>query len=277
MRPTKKDLDEIKRSLTARNQRTFERALEHQDGGVVDGLYLTHPRTGEWCLSIYRNVINAGNDVEVAFNAAALDGAEAQGAAGKWIDRTLAELQHGPSGIHKANRSTTHRAGMTLEGVRELARRLTTQLLAETGRWDSGSRLATPSSETPTAEPARKVPTYPAALLQMLANAHSACEQSGKSSVTVAKMKEFRFGNDEEFLAYVLPMLEAGKCAITGIPLDLTMTDLDLAPSLDRKDSGGHYERGNLQVVARFINRWKSDDGEQNFRRLLDLVKAPRE
>ena len=56
--------------------------------------------------------------------------------------------------------------------------------------------------------------------------------------------------------------------------LDVSGGNPDLAPSLDRIDSSKHYEPGNLQVVARFINRWKSDDEQENFLRLLKLVKA---
>jgi hypothetical protein len=38
----------------------------------------------------------------------------------------------------------------------------------------------------------------------------------------------------------------------------MTMVDLDLSPSLDRIDSDGHYAPDNLQIVARFVNRWKA-------------------
>ncbi|MBK6360918.1 MAG: hypothetical protein IPH64_14510 [Comamonadaceae bacterium] len=59
-----------------------------------------------------------------------------------------------------------------------------------------------------------------------------------------------------------------------SMKLDVSGGNPDLAPSLDRIDSSKHYEPGNLQVVARFINRWKSDDEQENFLRLLKLVKA---
>lgn len=44
--------------------------------------------------------------------------------------------------------------------------------------------------------------------------------------------------------------------------------------SLDRIDSNGHYEEGNLQVVCRFINRWKSDSDDAEFRRLVRLLQG---
>lgn len=54
----------------------------------------------------------------------------------------------------------------------------------------------------------------------------------------------------------------------------MTLANPDLSPSLDRIDSDAHHEAGNLQVVARFVNRWKSDDSDKNFRRLLALVRS---
>jgi hypothetical protein len=43
--------------------------------------------------------------------------------------------------------------------------------------------------------------------------------------------------------------------------------------SLDRIDSSGHYEAGNLQVVCRFINRWKGADQNVQFVRLMDTLR----
>ena len=53
-------------------------------------------------------------------------------------------------------------------------------------------------------------------------------------------------------------------------------SDLQLAPSLDRIDGMGHYEEGNLQVVCRFINFSKGDNNNDEFRRLLALVRGIR-
>lgn len=44
--------------------------------------------------------------------------------------------------------------------------------------------------------------------------------------------------------------------------------------SLDRIDSSGHYSIGNLQVVCRFLNRWKNDGNDTEFRRLLALLRS---
>lgn len=66
------------------------------------------------------------------------------------------------------------------------------------------------------------------------------------------------------------------RCAITGLPFQYrgAHSDENMLPSLDRIDSNGHYARGNLQLVCRFINFWKqaSEDGE--FRRLLNIVRG---
>jgi hypothetical protein len=44
--------------------------------------------------------------------------------------------------------------------------------------------------------------------------------------------------------------------------------------SLDRIDSAGHYETGNLQVVCQFINFWKSDSDNTELQRLLMMVRG---
>jgi len=67
-----------------------------------------------------------------------------------------------------------------------------------------------------------------------------------------------------------------GLCAITGIRLqfDGEEDDAELLCSLDRIDSAGHYVAGNLQVVCRFVNRWKGASADPQFRRLMTLVRA---
>jgi hypothetical protein len=83
---------------------------------------------------------------------------------------------------------------------------------------------------------------------------------------------------EAELEPYIAALLDAqeGLCAITGLGLqfDGESDDQEMLCSLDRIDSNGHYAFGNLQVVCRFINRWKNswDDGE--FRRLLTVVRS---
>jgi hypothetical protein len=63
---------------------------------------------------------------------------------------------------------------------------------------------------------------------------------------------------------------------LTGIPFQFHGQDVDknLLPSLDRIDSDGHYEVGNLQVVCQFINFWKGDRDNEEICRLLMLVRG---
>ncbi|MFQ0812710.1 hypothetical protein AVM02_00760 [Brucella anthropi] len=79
----------------------------------------------------------------------------------------------------------------------------------------------------------------------------------------------------EKLIASLLD-LQDNRCALTGIPFHFHSAEADknLLPSLDRIDSAGHYEAGNLQVVCQFINFWKSDSDNAEFQRLLMLVRG---
>jgi hypothetical protein len=100
--------------------------------------------------------------------------------------------------------------------------------------------------------------------------------QSGQISQVVQKDKMFRFFSKSELAEYTLELMAKQRriCALTGLTmiLDDEQGDLERRFSLDRIDSSGHYERGNLQVVCKFANRWKcaSDNGE--FKRLISLI-----
>lgn len=100
---------------------------------------------------------------------------------------------------------------------------------------------------------------------------------NGQQVLQMVKQKENRFRTDEIFNEYVTDLLKAQncQCAITGLKLqsDEHADDQELIASLDRIDSNGHYEPGNLQVVCRFVNRWKSDGNDAEFRRLMSLVQ----
>ena len=60
-------------------------------------------------------------------------------------------------------------------------------------------------------------------------------------------------------------------CALTGLPLgyDSECEDKEMLASLDRIDSSGHYTPENVQIVCRFMNRWKGADSDGLVRRLL--------
>lgn len=79
-----------------------------------------------------------------------------------------------------------------------------------------------------------------------------------------------------ELEKYIRDLFEAqeGLCAVTGLPLQFSDgDDSQLCCSLDRIDSDGHYAAGNLQIVCRFINFWKSNSDDGEFRRLIDIVQ----
>lgn len=105
----------------------------------------------------------------------------------------------------------------------------------------------------------------------------TAANSNGQQVVRTLKNKEFRFTklSLENYLKSLIADQD-GVCAISGIPFqyDTAADDLEMLPSLDRIDSDGHYEEGNLQVVCRFINRWKNDSSDQDFRRLIGVVQT---
>jgi hypothetical protein len=83
---------------------------------------------------------------------------------------------------------------------------------------------------------------------------------------------------DEELRKVIDELIDDqdGVCAISEVPLQLDgeETDKQLLCSLDRIDSSKHYEKGNLQLVCRFINKWKSADSDFEFRRLLGIARS---
>ncbi|MBX3479662.1 MAG: hypothetical protein KF842_04630 [Caulobacter sp.] len=104
-------------------------------------------------------------------------------------------------------------------------------------------------------------------------------QSNGQQALRTIKNKDCLFTR-EELREYIQSLIldQDELCAITGIPLqfDGAQEDSELLASLDRIDSNGHYERGNLQVVCRFVNRWKSDARDEEFRRLIELVRTSR-
>ena len=99
---------------------------------------------------------------------------------------------------------------------------------------------------------------------------------NGRLVERTVKNKELRMTRVEleELLGSLLD-LQGNRCALTGIPFHFAGADADnnLRPSVDRIDSNGHYEHGNLQVVCQFVNFWKGDSDNEEFKRLLMLVR----
>ncbi|MCD1634446.1 hypothetical protein K7H91_11755 [Martelella mediterranea] len=100
---------------------------------------------------------------------------------------------------------------------------------------------------------------------------------NGQTVERIAKNKDFGFKDRQELECYLYDLLEAqaNQCAITGLPLQFigSHDDQQMLCSLDRIDSKGHYERDNLQIVCRFVNFWKNNMEDAEFRRLLCVVR----
>jgi hypothetical protein len=69
---------------------------------------------------------------------------------------------------------------------------------------------------------------------------------------------------------------QKGRCALTDLPLgfDTECADQEMLASLDRIDSDAHYTSENLQIVCRFMNRWKGADSNDLALRLIGALRG---
>lgn len=251
-----------------------------RDARLVHGLEIDSNRLlkERWIGSIYRGENTPGNDIEIAvslerFANPPTDALRVR----QWVERAVAELGHLPARNHSNRRDDWFRAGFRFDDAMEFFRRLSVEtdpMRRREDKWPGGAEPVPPASLESPEEGA--VTGTTAALAHMLAMAKQACAQSGRQTTSVAKTKHFAFASDADFLAHVGALLErqGHRCAITRLPLLLDGEDDDeCLPSLDRIDSDGHYAPENLQVVCRFVNRWKSDDSDANIRRLIQLLR----
>ncbi|MGA4555551.1 hypothetical protein [Methylorubrum aminovorans] len=108
----------------------------------------------------------------------------------------------------------------------------------------------------------------------------TAAHSNGQEVTRTLKNKDIAFGSPNDLEKYIIEMydMQEGLCALTELPLQIDgeEEDKELLCSLDRIDSSGHYAPGNLQLVCRFANRWKSDGDNEDFRRLVRLLRAHR-
>lgn len=99
---------------------------------------------------------------------------------------------------------------------------------------------------------------------------------NGQTEERIVKNKELRISERE--LTTLLGSLldrQGNCCKLTRIPFHFSGPDADdnRQPSVDRIDSNGHYEVDNLQIVCKFVNFWKGDGDNEEFKRLLALVR----
>lgn len=128
-------------------------------------------------------------------------------------------------------------------------------------------------------EKSKKDESVENAVKRMVKTAINTVRQSGAPTTTETKIKLNSFSTESAFSDYVYKLINSQKCkcALSGILLVLDNVEgsnSDFVASLDRIDSDGPYGPGNLQVVCRFINRWKSDSKDNHFRNLLSIVKG---
>jgi hypothetical protein len=113
---------------------------------------------------------------------------------------------------------------------------------------------------------------------RMIKTAQQTALQSGQELLSVTKDKRFLFPSDAAAQEYALELMkkQEGRCALTGLKmlLDDEPGDDQCRYSLDRIDSAKHYEPGNLQVVCKFVNKWKGAMANDEFKRLIDLVRS---
>ncbi len=116
---------------------------------------------------------------------------------------------------------------------------------------------------------------------RMVKTAKQTTLQSGEEIISTTKDKRFQFANENEAREYALKLMrkQEGLCALTGLKmlLDDDPGDDQLRYSLDRIDSSGHYECGNLQVVCKFINKWKGAMDNEEFKRLIAKIRGQAE
>lgn len=144
---------------------------------------------------------------------------------------------------------------------------------------DRPPRLGRPTSTTsPGSRPTEPADGREAAINMMyVAVLNTVSNANGQIIERTVKNKELKMSEEE--LAHLIRELldqQDDHCALSGLPLQFLDPGADpaLHPSVDRIDSNGHYELGNLQIVCRFVNFWKSDMDNEEFKRLLALVRG---
>lgn len=134
-------------------------------------------------------------------------------------------------------------------------------------RVDLTPHLAAGRSTTVTPQVVEIADHLEAEVKRMAATAfHTVANANGQTVETVVKYKGTGFDTREDLEDEITDLLkrQMRRCALTGYDFDRPTANPHLKPSLDRKDSALGYEAGNLQVVTRAANFYKSasDDAD---------------
>lgn len=101
--------------------------------------------------------------------------------------------------------------------------------------------------------------------------------QSGAIVQSVIKDKRFGFATKGELETFLQELMKKqnGFCALTSLEmlLDDDVRDHQCRYSLDRIDSAGHYAPDNLQLVCKFVNQWKGVSDNEEFKRLIEMIR----
>jgi len=100
---------------------------------------------------------------------------------------------------------------------------------------------------------------------------------NGQEIKTTKKNKKLNM-SDDQLKLYIIKLMEKQKhiCALTGLEMSFHENPKikHIWYSPDRIDSSKHYEKGNIQLVCRFANRWKSNSSDTEFKKLLSLIRS---
>lgn len=136
-------------------------------------------------------------------------------------------------------------------------------------------KLPDAGSAMPGVDPGRILGARAKAIVNMrLSIERTVAQANGQAVLRTVKNKDLLL--DARALEKLLERLmdiQENRCALTGIPFQFDGSDRSLLPSPDRIKSDGHYAEDNLQVVCQFVNFWKSNSPNDEFLRLLELVR----
>lgn len=125
------------------------------------------------------------------------------------------------------------------------------------------------------ADPGRIGSARAKAIINMRLSIQSTARNSNGQQVTRNLKNKNLLIDSRELDALLERLMKLGgdRCALTGIRFEFD-GDPNLMPSPDRIDSNGHYSDENIQIVCRFVNFWKSDSDDSEFKRLLQMVRG---